>query len=514
VPSPVLAYGALMRRLVLPLLLIFVTLGLIVAVVRQLPSANGPAEWRWAYHPAGLEGLGLLLAAALMVALTWWAAQDRAGDARWALPLFIALGWVLTLDVARGEAGGFRRVMEALSSRHVFGFVFDEGLAPDTRELLADYPAATAQLNQHTRTHPPGALLLVRGLDQIGRRLPAAKPGSDTLVSVAAESLSREVQRAADRKRPVPRHPPAAWTLVLLAVLLPGFSALAAWPLHRLALRLGLPPNPALLAVAFWILVPARSLFTPSLDQALPFLLLTAAALAAGPGRRRPFAAGLFLFLCLFVTYGYLAPAALVGLLAVSQPLSDAQNVQETADGTEAGSRRDAWRRAALRAGLLAAGALLPWIVLAVFTGHNPLAAFRDAMVQHRVIAVESRTYSTWLLWNPYDFILLLGPAVVGLAATALVSRGTPRGMPWEKRTGAFRILAWGWWALFLLLLASGSVRGEVGRIWLMLMPFACLLAAGAAAERWDRRSVWAGILLLLQAALLLALAANMTFMA
>lgn len=482
-----------MRRLVLPLLLIFVTLDLLVAILRQLPSANGPAEWQWAYHPAGLEGLGLLAAAALTVALTWWAAQDRAGDARWALPLFIALGWVLTLDVARGQAGGFRRVMEALSSRHVFGFVFDEGLAPDTRELLADYPAATARLNQHTRTHPPGALLLVRGLDQIGRRLPPAKPGSGTLVSIAAESLDREVQRAAARQRPVPRHPPAGWTLVLLAVLLPGFSALAAWPLHRLAVRLGLPPNPALLAAAFWILVPARSLFTPSLDQALPFLLLTAAALAAGPGRWRPFAAGLFLFLCLFVTYGYLAPAALAGLLALTQPLAEAQG-------------KEAWRRAALRAGLLAAGTLLPWIVLALFTGHNPLAAFHDAMVQHRAIAVESRTYSTWLLWSPYDFTLLLGPAVAGLAAAALVPRGT--------RTAAFRILAWGWWALFLLLLASGTVRGEVGRIWLMLMPFACLLAAGAAAERWDRRSVWATVLLLLQAALLLALAANMTFMA
>jgi hypothetical protein len=482
-----------MRRLALPLLLLFVTLDLIVAVATQLPSANGPAEWRWSYHPPGLEGLGLLIAAALMVALTWWAAQDRASDARWALPLFIALGWVLTLDVARAEPGGFRRVMASLASRNTFGFVFDAGLAPGNRELLADYPAATAQLNQHTRTHPPGALLLVRGLDRIGRRLPPPQPGSGTLAGLAAESLSREAQRAADRHRPVPHNPPAAWTLVLLALLLPGLSALAAWPLHRLALRLGLPPNPALLAAAFWILVPARSLFTPSLDQALPFFLLLAAALAAGPGRWRPVAAGLVLFPCLFVTYGYLPAAPLVALLVLIQPF----------DGSEETGRR---RQVALRAGLFAAGFLLPWILLAVFTGYNPLAAFRDAMEQHRAIAVESRSYSTWLVWNPYDFTLLLGPALVGLAAAALIPRGT--------RTAAFRTLAWGWWGLLALLLVSGSVRGEVGRIWLMLMPFACLLAAGAAAERWDRRSAWAGVLLLAQAALLLALAANMTFVA
>jgi len=496
-----------MRRLALPLLLAFVTLAVLLAIVLQVPSANGPAEWQWPYHPAGLQGSGLLIAAVLMVVVTWWTAQDRARDARWALPLLVALGCVLTLDVARAETGDFRGVMEALASRHIFGFVFDEGLAPDTRDLLADYPKATADLNQHTRTHPPGALLLVRGLDRIGRLLPAPQPGSTSLSALAAECLDREVQRAAVRHRPVPHPPPAAWTLVLLALLLPGLSALAAWPLHRLALRLGLPPGPALLAATLWILVPARSLFTPSLDQALPFLLLTAAALAAGPGRWRPLAAGVALSLSLFVTYGYLAPAVLVGLLAIIQPV-----VQPLGEKTgEIMDRRQVWRRMAARAALLAAGALLPWLLLAVCTGYNPLAAFQDALLQHRVIAVESRSYATWLLWNPYDFALLLGPAVVGLAAAALVSGGGP-----GTRTPAFRILAWGWWALLALLLVSGTVRGEVGRIWLMLMPFACVLAAGAAADRseWsDRRSPWAGIVLLLQAALLLGLAANMTFM-
>jgi hypothetical protein len=491
-----------MRRFALPLLLALVTLAAVLAIGLQVPSANGPAEWQWPYHPPALHGLGLLITAALMVAFTWWTAQDRARDARWALPLLVLLGWVLTLDVARAETGGFRGVMEALASRHIFGFVFDEGLAPDTRDLFADYPKATAALNQHTRTHPPGALLLVRELDQIGRLLPAPRPGSTGLTALAAECLDHEVQRAAVRHHPVPHPPPAAWTLVLLALLLPGLSALAAWPLHRLALRLGLPPGPALFAVALWILVPARSLFTPSLDQALPFLLLAAAALAAGPGRWRPAAAGAVLSLSLFMTYGYLAPAVLVGLLAIAQPLG-------ASDGTD---RRQVWRRAAVRAVLLAAGALLPWLLLALFTGYNPLAAFKDAMAQHRMIAVESRSYATWLLWNPYDFALLLGPAVAGLAAAALVSRR-------EARTPAFRVLAWGWWALLALLLVSGTVRGEVGRIWLMLMPFACVLAAGAAAERsdrWDgsdRRRPWTSLVLLLQAALLLALAANMTFM-
>lgn len=482
-----------MRRLVLPVLLTLASLAVLACVAFRLPFANGPAEWKWEYHPAGLEGAGLLAAALLMLCLLWWTGLDGPREGWWALPLLIALGWVLTLDVVRAEPGGFRRVMASLASRNSFGYVYDEGMAPSTRELLADYPAATAGLNQHTRTHPPGPLLAVRALDRIGRRLRPPEPGGGSLAALAAESLRREVQRARDRHRPAPQTTVAPGTLVLLALLLPALSALTAWPLHRLAVRLGMPPGAALLAAAFWLVTPARSLFTPSLDQALPFFLLLAAWLAAGARLWRPFAAGLALAFCLFMTYGYLAAAALVVLLALVPTLVPI----------------DWWRRGLLRTTLLAAGLVLPWLALGLLTGYAPVASLRSALAMHHLIAVAPRSYSTWLVWNPWDFLLLLGPAVAGLAAAALAP---PPASDTSPRTPARTALTWGWWALLLLLLLSGSVRGEVGRIWLLLMPFACLLAAGAAVESWGRRSVWAGLLLLLQAALLLTLAANMTF--
>jgi hypothetical protein len=123
---------------------------------------------------------------------------------------------------------------------------------------------------------------------------------------------------------------------------------------------------------------------------------------------------------------------------------------------------------------------------------------------------VASRSYGTWLVWNPYDLLLLLGPAVLVPAAASLA--GLIRGHAGEGWRPAFRTLAWGWWALLLLLLLSGSVRGEVGRIWLFLMPFACVLAAGDAARRWGPRSLWTGLLLVLEIALLLVLAGNLVF--
>ncbi len=493
-----------MRRAFVPLILLLATVDLIAMVTAQLPAANGPKEWEWVYRSPGLTGLALLVAALLMIVLTYFAAQDRPTDWRWALLLLIPLGWVLTLNLAQAQPNGFFRVLGSLASRHSFGYVFNAGLAPPTRELLADYPRAIARLNQHARTHPPGPLLAVRALDRVGRLLPEQRPGS--LGGYAAESLREEAQRARDRGRRVPRELPAPGTLVLLSLLLPALSALAAWPLYRLAKALGLPPGAGLLAVTLWLLVPARSLFMPSLDQALPVFLVTAAWLAATGGRVRTFLAGLLAAGCVFFSYGYLAALPLVLFLAlIPRSTPETSETPETLPaGEEVQKEPRSAKSAAVRAAALAAGFLLPWIMLALFAGYDPWSAFRAAMVQHRAIAVISRSYSTWLLWNPYDLLLLLGPAVAGLAAAAL--------RPRRERTAGFNVLAWGWWALLAVLLVSGSVRGEAGRIWLFLMPFACLLAAGAAAERWPPRSAWVALLLLAQAGLVLTLAANLVF--
>lgn len=497
-----------MRRAILPLSLTAATAVLIGLILARVPSANGPAEWQWPYRPAGPgAGFGLLLAAALMIPLVYWAAHNRRTDWRWALPLLVILGWAVLLDLVQAQPGGFRQVFDALASRHTFGYVFDSGIAPDSRTLLADWPAVSAELNQHSRTHPPGPLLAVRALDLLGRRLPSDPQGERGLISYAAESLQREVGRAMARRQKAPINPPAAGTLVLLALLLPLLSALTAWPLHRLAAGLGLESGAALLAAALWLTVPARAVFTPSLDQALPLLAVTAAWLVVSAssgniGRGRALLAGGLLALSVFCSYGYLAVVPLVGLLAlIPQTIPKTPAGEETGPGT-AWLRSFRWDQGLL----LAAGFLLPWIVLVLLAGYDPWASFRAAAEQHRAIAVASRSYGTWLVWNPYDLLLLLGPAVLVPAAASLAG---PPGEGWRP---AFRALGWGWWALLLLLLLSGTVRGEVGRIWLFLMPFACLLAAGDAVRRWPPRSLWTGQLLVLEIALLLVLAGNLVF--
>jgi len=493
------------------------TLALLAAALLQAPGANGPAEWRWEYRTPGPPGLaggwapaGFALAL-LAIYFFWDRRASSSGlssrpSALW-LALAVLAGWGLTLSICAAEPGGFGRVLASLASRLSFSYVYDAGLAPPTRELLADYPAASARLDLHARTHPPGPILAVRGVDALTRALPLPPPGAGRgLVAAARDALQREIARARDRHRPAPAEPPGPWTLVVLAFLLPALSALAAWPLARLAAAWGLGAGGARLAVLLWLAVPARSLFTPSLDQALPLLAVGALVLAAAGGRARPpraFAAGLLLFAAAFLSYGCLALLPWAAAVAL------------TAGGEESGDPNGTPRRRLDLARPLALGLgfLLPWLAL-VPLGYAPWTAFRYGILTHRTMAVVARGYLTWLAWNPYDFALLLGPIVLvlGLAALAAVAAGAAR----AGRPLAYRVGIAGFWALLALLWISGSVRGEVGRIWLLFMPFACLFAADAVATGIDppaRRS-WGAGLAALELALTLALAASMVFVA
>ena len=603
------------RRRVLrwvPMMAAAANAALALAAWTRQPWANGPAEWRWQYLPPGnLEGvaakaltlpatLAVLPAVAALAGLGLLWGWRRLAAWRAAPPLAVVCGAVFTFALVAAQPGGFARVTAALVSRNSFGYVWDAALAPPTRALLADYPAASAGLNQHSLTHPPGPLLAVRALGWLDRVLPAPMAdgtagtagtaaaqggggrGGGGLAGLAAAAIDREVARARSHGRPVPRPPPGPWTVAALAVLLPALSALAAWPLYLLARRWGLSPETALLAALLWLLAPARSLFTPSFDQALPLLLIGAAWLAAGGGRVRAAAAGALLFAACFASYGCLPALPLVAACAAAAPAAVTRREGSGADGdagdaggenggeTGAATARAAPRPAASAAtgdrrsrgrwqrwSALAIGFTLPYLVLAAAAGHDPWHAMRVALQIHERIAVAPRSYATWLLWNPYDFALLASPAVVGLAALALFRAawtggeiGSPAGpasgtrrvpilpAPRDGRPAALRQAgwwaAWTWWGLLTLMLLSGGVRGEAGRIWLPWMPFACLFAAAAVSAGGPHRAGrslsavelepqeparqaggWRpGLALLLasEAALTLALAARMIF--
>ena len=115
-------------------------------------------------------------------------------------------------------------------------------------------------------------------------------------------------------------------------------------------------------------------------------------------------------------------------------------------------------RRAAVFAAVALAVAL-GFFFLPVLAGHDPLASARAALAIHREQFTAHRSYRLWLVFDLLDLALFLGVPVV---LFSFMLPPTP-----------FRLAAAGG---VLLLVASGLIRGEMGRILVPLMPV--LLAA------------------------------------
>ncbi len=475
-----------MRRLGIGLAVLLTLVGAAL-IWLQVPYANGPEQWRWEYRPGGLA-LGWAALSVVLAALIAWLGVRGTLASRAGALAGAALGAALSGAILLAQPGGFDRVAASLISKQTFGYLYDAALAAPTPELLSDYPARIRGLSMHSRTHPPGPILALRAIDSLLNRLslPTPAAGSTGIAARAQAAMDGEVRRARDHGRPVPAVLPSPWTLVALAGLLPLLGALIAWPLFELGSRWGLDRERLSFALALWLLVPARTVFTPSLDQVLPLLLIAAAAAARGRWAAVAIA-GFLSGSAALLSYGYLPWLGVVGGLAWLGP--------EPATQWPALAQRWRWTRLAW----FGVAAALPWLALAPW-GFDPLASVRAALGEHHAMAVVTRGYGLWLLWNPYDFALLLGPGVALLAAVAAVAR-------WRDRDAR-----WTWPALliggcFLVLWLGGSVRGEVGRIWLFFMPFACLAASAVADSRRARAAVLAA-----QGVLLLALAASLIF--
>lgn len=116
--------------------------------------------------------------------------------------------------------------------------------------------------------------------------------------------------------------------------------------------------------------------------------------------------------------------------------------------------------------------------------GHEPWVALRTALALHRALVTGARSYLAWLVYDPIDAALFTGPPVVALGPLRLADavRRRRSGRPLSPAHGRLLALL----AVGTLLLASGVVRGEVGRLWMPLMPLALVACTVASADEDD----------------------------
>jgi hypothetical protein len=457
------------------------SLALALAIALDLlPFLRGPApyppEWQWGFRapPEGGRWLGALATAATLLGLialcgSEWARCRARVSSFWILAVAPLAGWGLQLGLLDLEPGGaMRTLLDRTVSRSITSY-YTAVLLPEARDPIAFLGQHAELLDRfrtkakHAATHPPGPVLYYRALVSLCERSPRL---TGALLRAAGDSPDR-VFRA-------PSSPASHAAALLGALILGALGATSAWPVAAIARRVTRDPLDAARLGVLWCLVPGPVLMTPQFDQALALLVAGAAALlAVATASRRwvPSAilAGVVCGLACFVSYGSLAFLAIGGACVVAL----------------AGDKRRAARAAALA---VATGGGL--VGLTALLGHHPVRSALAALAVHRELYTEPRSYVLWLVFNPLDLALFLGFPV----SAALVAR-TARSWPPTTPAARQRLATL---AGLTLLLLSGATRGEVGRIWIPIMPFllvAALAPAGREATS-QREALVAGALL------------------
>jgi hypothetical protein len=325
-------------------------------------------------------------------------------------------------------------------------------LAEET--VLSHYDAIlheAGDLAFHAATHPPAGVLFYRTLIRFFRHRPAVTSAASDALGWFGVNAGRLVPvDAPARTRSLP-YPVAAITGGLLLALM---GALACVPLTFAAEALGASPLAASRVGILWCLCPAIANFSPYLDQALVFFTTSALAFLLIATRRSSrhalaaTAAGVAFAAASLVSYGAIGMAAVVAVaVAVSKGLS--------------GLGRTA--QALTIAGLTACALLLFLRVV----GFNYLASATAALTLHRAQYTVGRSYGLWLGFNVIDFTVFAGLPVIIFGLAACAARWAQR----RSRVDDCTLLVMGAFAGLALLDATGTVRGEVGRIWIPLMP-------------------------------------------
>ncbi len=263
----------------------------------------------------------------------------------------------------------------------------------------------------------------------------------------------------------------AAWTW-------PLWSMLALIPLFVAGRRWGIA-DVGLLAGALFVVVPSVQLMTMHVDQAfLPSLVLfpvLAGLLAVGRGSwRLGLLSGALLYLVWFVSFSTLGVGVVLAAGAVGAGVK------------HRGGGREGLASVAV-AGASAAGGLLLCHLLALWLlEYDAPLRFRRALRFHEEFKQWDPRWRPTLRFavlNTTEWVHWVGLPLVGLWLVSAV-RG------FRSRGSALHALSAGVAVTVVVTALTGRTEGETARLWLWLVPFACLGAAQVLAEipaKWRR---------------------------
>jgi len=426
-----------------PYFLYFAVLALVVLFfllrVSKLPLGNSQWTWNYVSRPLDSSYYFPLLAVLFLGVILFLALRLKINE-KFYLPLLVVAVFVLLISFVGVGLDQPSSTWLDKTIRHsgVTSYFSDAQKINNLGEFLHQYPKLIPSLEMHSQTHPPGPIVFFYGsikLSQItGNSFNPALYGAYAIILLASSSV------------------------VLVYYLTKKLFD------HRTAL----------IASSLYGLTPALVMFTPEMDQVYPLFFLILIYLLIESIEKKKYllawpigllwAASLF-FSYLFLTFA-LAFFIICGIYYLNSKFEDKKTFVRFALGL------------LIRIALVF---ILAHLVYGMIFGNNLLDIYRASMPYHKAF-LATKTYSLWLVYNLYDFILFLGlPVTFGIIFSLRKSRPN--------------IILWFLIAMLLIIDLSGKNRGEVARIWLFLTPFAAI-AASSYIKKYNNIIVWAVIIL------------------
>ena len=404
-----------------------------------------PGEWTWKRTDfVGVERDAMLGAAAAVIVIAVYGtllffgrkAIERNSPwntAAWLTALTLAAVAVL-FAIESTTPGDYPTAKHAwvLYDRGSSGYFFEAAHGEQsTGEFLRGYEAKMAEGDVlHIGTHPPGLILLHRGLVAVCRASPALTSAVLATQPESIDSAFVQLEKTADLS---PRPPPdsdraALWLAVLLTHLV---AAATVVPLF-FVMRQDFGPRTAWSVATFWPLVPALAVFLPKSDALLPcvgmlFLWSWRSAL-----RNRSFAAaavaGGVIFGGLLLSLALLPVALFAGLLTAFETFAN--------DSDRVGANRPPIVRNLLLAAVAIATFVAAVAAFSWLTEANLSRIWEWNYRNHAAFYAQPafpRTWWKWLPVNAAEFVLAVGWPLALLAGIA-VWRGVKPSGGWRRR--------------------------------------------------------------------------------
>ncbi len=459
----------------------------LVLVTDAVPWLRGDAPWipkagRWVWpygHPRWLWLIPSLAGVALYVAGALRLLRDAAAPA---LRLILwAWGGSVLLPLLLLTLEG--RPLFLLATRSASpvtgGYQTAAALIPDLGEALRHWPQFLDDYRTETKLSPPSGVALsppgLIALYDADKQLFAA-------LSPAADRLGGLVRPLQCQNLDMMTWSDAALASAWMQLFMPFWAALAVAPLYALG-RMLFDRERARWAVALWPLIPGLAIFQPRFNVFFPLItLVMLLGLWRGLLRNRVrwiAASGFVLSVGLLFNLALMPLGLLAGLILI---------------GFRLGIERREWRRLGRDLIVFGLGVGSAWAIYGAASGLAPWTLVDYLLGLHYDL---DRPYLPWLFMHPYDMFIFVGLPVAALAIARIIRL--------RRRLEAGDLLAGAAGVTLVLVVLSGTARGETGRVWLFLAPVWLLLAADLLVRVGPRQRTQ---FVILQAVCLLSMAA------